>query len=80
MPEFRTIYAEDDHGGIQLASSADRWALHDDYIHISPHHGEGECHPEGDQEGDGRDAAVTVALRLERGRHLARQGADRRHQ
>lgn len=42
MPEFRTIYAEDDHGGIQLASGADRWAVHEDYIHISPHHGEGE--------------------------------------
>lgn len=42
MPTFRTIYAEDDHGGVQLASSADRWSLHEDYVHISPHHGEGD--------------------------------------
>ncbi len=42
MPEHRTIYRRDPNGGVQLASSADRWALHEDFVHLSPHHGEGE--------------------------------------
>jgi len=37
----RTIYDRTPEGAVQLASSADRWHLHDDYVHLSPHHTEG---------------------------------------
>lgn len=43
MPSnFRTIYATTDEGAVQLAASADRWYLTDDYVHLSPHHPEGQ--------------------------------------
>lgn len=38
---YRTIYAGTDDGGIQLAASADRWYLYDDFVHLTPHHMEG---------------------------------------
>lgn len=38
MARFNEIYAETQDGGIQLAASADRWYLYDDYVHLSPHH------------------------------------------
>lgn len=38
---YRTIYDVTEDGGIQLASSADRWHLYKDYVHLSPHHTEG---------------------------------------
>ena len=34
----RTIYDDADDGGVQLAASSDRWHVHDDYVHLSPHH------------------------------------------
>jgi len=34
----RDIYARADDGGIQLAASTDRWHLHDDFVHLAPHH------------------------------------------
>lgn len=34
----RVIYDRTDDGGVQLASSADRWHLHEDYVHLAPHH------------------------------------------
>jgi ureidoacrylate peracid hydrolase len=37
----RTIYDRTSDGGVQLASSADRWHVYDDYVHISPHHSTG---------------------------------------
>jgi ureidoacrylate peracid hydrolase len=37
----RIIYDRAGDGGIQLAASADRWHLHDDYVHLSPHHAGG---------------------------------------
>lgn len=40
MSSHRKIYSSPQEGGIQLAASADRWHLHDDYIHLSPHHAE----------------------------------------
>lgn len=36
----REIYAKAPDGGIQLAASADRWYIYDDYVHLSPHHAE----------------------------------------
>lgn len=39
--QHREIYATDEAGGVQLAASADRWALHPDYCHLAPHHTEG---------------------------------------
>lgn len=42
MPRHRDIYSEAPGGGVQLASSADRWYLRDDYVHLSPHHTEGQ--------------------------------------
>ncbi len=39
---YRTIYEKSQDGGIQLASSADRWHLYQDYIHLSPHHTDGK--------------------------------------
>lgn len=36
----RTIYATTDDGAVQLAASADRWYLTEDYVHLSPHHAE----------------------------------------
>ena len=42
MTEHRDIYATSEDGGVQLAASADRWYLYDDYVHLSPHHPEGE--------------------------------------
>ncbi|MEX1136998.1 MAG: cysteine hydrolase [Balneolales bacterium] len=42
MSSFREIYAAAPGGGVQLAASADRWYVRDDYIHLSPHHPEGE--------------------------------------
>lgn len=41
MATHRQIYADAPGGGVQLASSADRWYLTDDYVHLSPHHNEG---------------------------------------
>ncbi|MFN3431766.1 MAG: hypothetical protein ACK46X_17660, partial [Candidatus Sericytochromatia bacterium] len=35
---FRTIYARTNDGGVQLAASADRWVLHDDYVHLAPNY------------------------------------------
>jgi len=40
--KFREIYAETEEGGVQLAASADRWHLMDEYVHLSPHHAEGD--------------------------------------
>ncbi len=37
----RRIYAPTDDGGVQLAASADRWYLYEDYVHLSPHHTRG---------------------------------------
>jgi ureidoacrylate peracid hydrolase len=42
MAEHRTIYRATDDGGVQLAASADRWYLYDDYVHLSPHHTDGQ--------------------------------------
>lgn len=33
----RRIYRQTDDGGVQLASSADRWTLHDDHVNFLPH-------------------------------------------
>ena len=41
MPRFREIYAESREGGVQFASSADRWHLTDDHVHLAPHHTRG---------------------------------------
>ncbi|WP_409329492.1 cysteine hydrolase family protein [Trujillonella humicola] len=41
MPRFREIYAESSEGGVQFASSADRWHLTEDHVHLSPHHTRG---------------------------------------
>lgn len=41
MHPHRTIYDESPNGGVQLATSADRWYLTDDHVHLSPHHTEG---------------------------------------
>jgi ureidoacrylate peracid hydrolase len=41
MTAHREIYRKTEDGAIQLAASADRWYLTDDYIHLSPHHTEG---------------------------------------
>ncbi|MEX0649032.1 MAG: cysteine hydrolase [Balneolaceae bacterium] len=41
MKKFKNIYADAPGGGVQLAASADRWYVRDDYIHLSPHHQEG---------------------------------------
>jgi ureidoacrylate peracid hydrolase len=41
MMKHREIYGRTDGGAIQLAASADRWFLTDDYVHLSPHHTEG---------------------------------------
>ena len=38
---FREIYAETPGNGVQLAASADRWHLYEDYVHLSPHHQDG---------------------------------------
>ena len=39
MPDpRRDIYARTEDGGIQLAASTDRWHLHDDFVHLAPHH------------------------------------------
>ncbi|MEX2573011.1 MAG: cysteine hydrolase [Balneolaceae bacterium] len=40
MNSHRDIYSSAQGGGIQLAASADRWHLYDDYVHLSPHHAE----------------------------------------
>jgi ureidoacrylate peracid hydrolase len=37
----RIIYDRAEDGGIQLAASADRWHLFDDYVHLAPHHDDG---------------------------------------
>lgn len=42
MKKHRNIYSKVDGKGVQLAASADRWHLRDDYIHLSPHHAEGD--------------------------------------
>jgi ureidoacrylate peracid hydrolase len=42
MTRFRSVYDQREDGSIQLASSADRWYLHDDFVHLSPHHTEGQ--------------------------------------
>ncbi len=39
--QFRRIYERTDDGGVQLAASADRWHLYDDYVHLAPHHTKG---------------------------------------
>lgn len=39
---YRTIYATMEDGSVQLASSADRWYLAEDYVHLSPHHDDGK--------------------------------------
>lgn len=39
--KFRTIYERSNDGGVQLASSADRWHLTEDFVHLSPHHTRG---------------------------------------
>jgi ureidoacrylate peracid hydrolase len=39
--KFRTIYEETADGSITLASSADRWHLAEDHVHLAPHHAEG---------------------------------------
>ncbi len=41
MTKHREIYAATEDGGVQLAASADRWYVYDDYVHLSPHHTEG---------------------------------------
>jgi ureidoacrylate peracid hydrolase len=41
---FRSIYGKTEDGGVQLAASADRWHLHEGYVHLSPHHAEGGLH------------------------------------
>ena len=41
MPKFREIYAESTEGGVQFASSADRWHLTEDHVHLAPHHTRG---------------------------------------
>jgi ureidoacrylate peracid hydrolase len=41
VARFREIYGRTRDGGVQFASSADRWHLYDDYVHLSPHHTEG---------------------------------------
>ncbi len=38
LQKERIIYSRAPDGGIQLAASADRWHLHDDYVHLAPHH------------------------------------------
>ncbi|PYE52816.1 cysteine hydrolase family protein [Deinococcus yavapaiensis] len=35
----REIYAEAEDGGVQFAASADRWHLHEDYVHLAPQRG-----------------------------------------
>jgi ureidoacrylate peracid hydrolase len=42
MGSHRSIYASDRDGGIQLAASADRWSLFDEYVHLAPHHADGD--------------------------------------
>ena len=42
MTRHREIYATTEDGGVQLAASADRWYVYDDYVHLSPHHAEGQ--------------------------------------
>lgn len=42
MATYRDIYDTTEQGEIQLAASADRWYLTDDYVHLSPHHAEGQ--------------------------------------
>lgn len=42
MQDKRTIYARTPENGIQLASGADRWHLHHDYVHLAPHHEHGQ--------------------------------------
>lgn len=42
MAGYREIYATTDDGGVQLAASADRWYVYDDYVHLSPQHTEGD--------------------------------------
>lgn len=37
----RVVYDRVEGGGVQLASSADRWIVYDDYVHLAPHHQEG---------------------------------------
>jgi ureidoacrylate peracid hydrolase len=37
----RQIYARTPQGAVQLAASADRWHLHDDFVHLCPHHTQG---------------------------------------
>jgi ureidoacrylate peracid hydrolase len=41
MTANREIYRETSEGAIQLAASADRWYLTNEYVHLSPHHTEG---------------------------------------
>lgn len=41
MRKHRIVYDKTDDGGIQLASSADRWYLYDDCVHLAPHHTDG---------------------------------------
>ena len=41
MPRFTEVYAETDEGGVQFASSADRWHLTQDHVHLAPHHTRG---------------------------------------
>jgi len=42
MSKYRDIYSRTNDNGVQLAASADRWYLYEDYAHLSPHHTKGE--------------------------------------
>ncbi len=41
LPPHSAIYGRTSDGGVRLAAGADRWHLHDDYVHLAPHHTEG---------------------------------------
>ncbi|MDB5621460.1 MAG: nicotinamidase-like amidase [Devosia sp.] len=38
----RTIYQRTEDGGVQLASGAARWQLHEDFVHLCPHSSSGK--------------------------------------
>ncbi|AHY48338.1 Amidases related to nicotinamidase (plasmid) [Rubrobacter radiotolerans] len=42
MAHHSRIYAKTPDGGVQLASNADRWYVYEDYVHLTPHHTEGQ--------------------------------------
>ena len=36
IDQHEEIYRRTGDGGVQLASNADRWHLHEDYVHLEP--------------------------------------------